>query len=115
MLNRLRSLGAVLFRRDRFEDAMRDELQFHIEAYADDLVAAGMPRAEAERRARGAVGGRGGGQGGGRRASRSAAASVSRRSAGKRAGCGYSTRSARTCGTPCDRWRRREPSPPRRL
>ncbi len=45
MLNRLRSLGAVLLRRDRFEDAMRDEMQFHIEAYADDLVAAGVPRA----------------------------------------------------------------------
>jgi putative ABC transport system permease protein len=57
MVNRLRSLGAVLFRRNRFEDAMRDELQFHIEAYADDLVAAGVPRAEAERRARVEFGG----------------------------------------------------------
>jgi predicted permease len=57
MLNRLRSLGAALFRRDRFEDAMRDEMQFHIEAYADDLVAAGVPRQEADRRARVAFGG----------------------------------------------------------
>ena len=57
MVNRLRSLGAVLVRRGRFEDAMRDELQFHIEAYADDLVAAGVPRAEAERRARVEFGG----------------------------------------------------------
>ena len=57
MLTRLRSLGATLFRRDRFESAMRDEMQFHLDAYADDLVAAGVPRQEADRRARVEFGG----------------------------------------------------------
>jgi predicted permease len=52
MFARLRSLSAALLRRGHFEDAMRDEMQFHIDAYADDLVSQGVPRVEAERRAR---------------------------------------------------------------
>jgi putative ABC transport system permease protein len=41
-----------LFRRNRFEREMRDELQAHIARYIDDLTAAGLPAEEAERRAR---------------------------------------------------------------
>jgi len=52
MLNRLRSLAAAAFRRRAFEDAMAEEVRFHLDAFADDLVAAGATRSEAERRAR---------------------------------------------------------------
>ena len=52
MLARLRSIAAALLGRDRFEQEMTDELQFHIDAYAADLERAGVPRAEARRRAR---------------------------------------------------------------
>ena len=52
MMTRLRSLSAALLKRGRFEDAMRSEMQFHIDAYADNLVAQGMARPDAERRAR---------------------------------------------------------------
>ena len=52
MLTRLRSLAAALLHRERFEDSMADEVRFHMEAYADDLVAQGLPRTDAERRAR---------------------------------------------------------------
>jgi macrolide transport system ATP-binding/permease protein len=51
MVSRLRSFAAALLRRNRFEDAMADEVRFHMDAYADDLVQSGMSRAEAERRA----------------------------------------------------------------
>ena len=36
-LRSLRSALAVVLRRQRFEDGIADELQFHIDAYADDL------------------------------------------------------------------------------
>jgi predicted permease len=52
MFARLRSSLAGLFHRNRFESAMDDELRFHMAAYADDLVRAGVPRDEAMRRAR---------------------------------------------------------------
>jgi len=52
MLDRLRSFIAGIAHRERFEDAMTDEMRFHLEAYADDLVASGVSRAEATRRAR---------------------------------------------------------------
>jgi predicted permease len=52
VLSRLRSTVAALFRRRRFEATMDDELHFHLEAYTNDLVHSGVPRAEAERRAR---------------------------------------------------------------
>lgn len=41
-----------MFRRHRFEASMDDELRFHMEAFADDLVRSGLPRDEAMRRAR---------------------------------------------------------------
>ena len=48
----LRSALAVLFRRQRFEDGVSDELRFHIDAYAEDLVRRGMSPTDALRRAR---------------------------------------------------------------
>ena len=51
-LSRLRSMLEVVFRRRQFEDQVSDELRFHLEAYADDLVRAGASPAEARRRAR---------------------------------------------------------------
>ncbi|MCP5113613.1 MAG: hypothetical protein GY953_22500, partial [bacterium] len=39
-------------RRDRFESEMQSELETHIELYLADLIARGIPRAEAKRRAR---------------------------------------------------------------
>jgi putative ABC transport system permease protein len=52
MFTRLRSFVMACLRRDRFEAGMDDELQFHIDAYAGDLMRSGIPRAEAVRRAR---------------------------------------------------------------
>ncbi len=50
---KLRSLAAVLRRRPQFEDEMAQELQFHIEARADDLMSqSSITRKEALRRAR---------------------------------------------------------------
>ncbi len=48
----LRSLASSLFRRSRIDREMDDELRSHIEHRADDLVRSGLPRPEAERRAR---------------------------------------------------------------
>ena len=52
MFARLRSFANGFFRRHRFEQAMSDELRFHMEAFADDLVQSGLSREEAVRRAR---------------------------------------------------------------
>src|SRR5579863_4355038 len=52
MLNRLRSLSRVLKSRRDFEQGMTEELRFHIQQCTDDLVRSGVPRQEAERRAR---------------------------------------------------------------
>jgi putative ABC transport system permease protein len=57
LLRSLRSILAVALGRRRFESAMSSELQFHIDAYTADLIRGGMPRAEAERRARAEFGG----------------------------------------------------------
>ena len=43
-------------RRSRFEQDMAAELSSHIERYVEDLVARGLPRDQAERRARGEFG-----------------------------------------------------------
>jgi hypothetical protein len=50
--SRLRSWLQSTLHRSRMESEMDAELRFHIEAYADDLTRAGIPRAEALRRAR---------------------------------------------------------------
>ena len=52
MLKRLRSLVRVLTFRRNFEDGMTEELRFHMEQYADDLVRQGVSPEEAARRAR---------------------------------------------------------------
>ena len=41
-----------VFRRKRMESGMDEEIRFHVARYADDLERTGIPRAEAERRAR---------------------------------------------------------------
>ncbi|HUJ32922.1 MAG TPA: ABC transporter permease [Candidatus Acidoferrum sp.] len=55
--NRLRSWLQAALRRSRMEREMDAELRFHIDAYAEDLIRSGMPRAEALRRARVEFGG----------------------------------------------------------
>ncbi|HEV2616616.1 MAG TPA: ABC transporter permease [Candidatus Acidoferrales bacterium] len=54
---RLRSVASVLFHRARMEGDMDDELRAHIQSRADDLERSGLPRAEAQRRARMEFGG----------------------------------------------------------
>ena len=49
---RVRSWTQAILRRSRMNDEMDAELRFHIEAYAEDLVRGGVPKAEAMRRAR---------------------------------------------------------------
>jgi len=49
---RLRSFLASLTNRSRLERDLDEELRFHLEARTEDLARAGMPRAEAARRAR---------------------------------------------------------------
>jgi len=48
----IRTLLAFLFRRPQVEQEMEEELRLHLRSRADDLEKSGLPRAEAERRAR---------------------------------------------------------------
>jgi predicted permease len=57
MFARLRSVVRALTSRGDFEAGLTEELLFHIEQYADDLVRAGMSSEEARRRARMELGG----------------------------------------------------------
>src|SRR6266403_5484091 len=52
MWGRVRSWLHATMRRSRMEGEMDAELRFHIEAFVEDLVRNGVPRAEALRRAR---------------------------------------------------------------
>jgi predicted permease len=52
MISRLRTFFAALAGRARMEKEMSAELRFHMDACREDLVAQGVPRPEAERRAR---------------------------------------------------------------
>src|SRR5215510_14992396 len=52
MITKLRSLVRHLRGRDAFENAMADEMRFHLERRADDLVRRGLSPAEAARQAR---------------------------------------------------------------
>src|SRR5690348_10422606 len=54
---RLRSWLRGLLQRDALEREMDEELRFHIETYAADLVRTGVSREEARRRARAEFGG----------------------------------------------------------
>ena len=49
---RLRSWWLGIFRRSRVENAMDDELRFHLDSYVEDLRHSGVPEEEAQRRAR---------------------------------------------------------------
>ena len=52
MLPRLRSWVRNIFGRSAMEGELDAELRFHLEARTGDLVAAGVPRSDAARRAR---------------------------------------------------------------
>lgn len=52
MWKRIRSVYRALTSRSAFEDGMTEELRFHVEQYADDLIQSGVSREEAQRRAR---------------------------------------------------------------
>src|SRR5215469_1738716 len=56
-LARLRSWGKWMVKRRQLESDMDAELRFHLQQSAEDLVRAGVPEAEAIRRARLALGG----------------------------------------------------------
>jgi predicted permease len=57
MLSDLRYRLRAFFRRDSVEGELDTELQFHLEKHVEKLAASGMPRAEALRQARLALGG----------------------------------------------------------
>jgi len=57
MLRRLHSWLAASLDRDRFERSMDDEMRFHLDAHAEDLVRAGVSPDDARRRVRVAFGG----------------------------------------------------------
>src|SRR4051812_3221546 len=52
MLRRIYIACRTLLRRPNFEEGLAEELQFHLQQYEEDLVASGLPRSEAGRRAR---------------------------------------------------------------
>ena len=52
MFSPLRSFLTSWVRRERFEDSLDEEVRFHLDAYAEDLVRSGVRRREALRRAR---------------------------------------------------------------
>ena len=52
LLNRVRSWWRGIFQRSLVQNEMEAELQFHVEARAEELVQSSVPRAEALRRAR---------------------------------------------------------------
>ena len=52
MFSRLRSFLATWTRREGFEESLDEEVRFHLEAHAEDLIRAGVPAGEAWRRAR---------------------------------------------------------------
>ena len=56
IVRRFTTWWKAITRRERLNREIEDELAFHIEAYADDLVRSGVPRAEAQRRARAELG-----------------------------------------------------------
>jgi putative ABC transport system permease protein len=52
LVSRIRSWWRVLWRRSAFESEMEEEFRFHLERRAEDLMAGGVGRGEAMRRAR---------------------------------------------------------------
>ena len=57
LIARLRSVMRGLLRRKSMENAMAEEMRFHVEAYTRDLIRSGVAPQEAERRARVEFGG----------------------------------------------------------
>ena len=57
LLSPLRSFASTLFQRSQINADMEEELRSHIQHRADDLERSGLPRTEAERRARVEFGG----------------------------------------------------------
>src|SRR5690348_621908 len=57
LFSSLRTISSALFRRSRIEGDMEEELRAHIQRRAEDLIHSGVPRPEAERRARVEFGG----------------------------------------------------------
>jgi predicted permease len=55
--SRIATWWKAVRRPEQFSDEIEDELRFHIEAYATDLMRSGLPREEAFRRARAELGG----------------------------------------------------------
>ena len=51
VLARLRSFPTTAIHRKRYEDALDNEIRFHLDAYAADLVRSGLPAWEARRQA----------------------------------------------------------------
>ncbi|MGC2580854.1 MAG: permease prefix domain 1-containing protein, partial [Acidobacteriaceae bacterium] len=54
--SRIRTWWQATTRRDEVHAQVNEELRFHIESYAEDLVRSGLTREEAERRARAELG-----------------------------------------------------------
>ena len=52
LASRIRSWFRAVLHRQHTESEMHAELRFHLDAYAEDLIRAGVPRNEAQRRAR---------------------------------------------------------------
>src|SRR5688572_31289327 len=52
MMSQFRSWWSAATRRTRFEDEMRAEMEFHLQARVDDLIASGVAPASAQRQAR---------------------------------------------------------------
>src|SRR5262249_30042998 len=52
LLHQIRSFASALFRRERVDDSVRDEIDHHVALFSEDLIRQGVPRAEADRRAR---------------------------------------------------------------
>jgi hypothetical protein len=57
LASRIATWWKAVTRPERLSDEIEDELHFHIEAYATDLMHSGLPREEAFRRARAELGG----------------------------------------------------------
>jgi predicted permease len=56
LLSRFRTWGKAVFRAGELDRQVGDELKFHIESYAEDLMRSGLSRQEAMRRARAELG-----------------------------------------------------------
>ena len=101
VFSRLLSLLTAWIRRERFEDGLDDEVRFHLDAHAEDLVRSGVPRLEGIRTARPRAAGSGGAGPAGRvRQPRESAARQSAGARGGNSGCAFPSgpRGPDSCG-----------------